>query len=282
MMQYSNVHIVPAFSVMTRVSSLFISALECLSTNQPLDPQHGLPGTPMEVFISDIPTVYGRAIRTDGCAETERLVFKWQLWRDTGSPPALTWELVNIQQPEADSLVLSEYILEPGLYRILLEVNVTGSVEQSSGTLFLSVSLPSIVAAVSGGVSLRQAVFGQAHVLDAEASSYDPAHDALARSPIGSGSLSYTWTCYKLDSEDLVPRYTAPFGRDTSYRLLPECTGIGALPGQGEITLDTARFSYEDLALVEVVVRSNIGSRNSTAVTVLKMDVWKRPLVSIK
>ena len=254
----------------------------CVSTPDLFQVEHRNPSTPMMVLISKVPTVSGRGVRTDECLGTQHHVYKWQLWRDIGSPPEHSWEAVSIPQPEANSLVLSKYILEPGLYRVWLEVSVTGSEEYVADTLHISASLPSIVADISGGGSLQEAVIGQAHVLDAEASSYDPARAELDQSTLGPSSLSYSWTCYKLDTEDLVARYTAPFSVDTSYRLLPECTETGALPEQGEFTLDTTSFHLGELALFEVFVRSNIGGRHASAVTVFKMVSGERPQVSLK
>ena len=255
----------------------------CVSTPDLFQVEHRIPSNPMGVLISHIPTMAGRAVRGEECLETEQLVYRWELWKDIGSPPSHSWEAVDIQQPEANSLVLSKYILEPGLHRVWLEVSVTGSVERVSDTIHISVNLPAIVAEISGCGSIKEAAIGQAHVLDAEASSYDPAHDALARSPIGPSILSYTWTCYKLDSEDLVPRYTARFNRDISYRSQPRCLGIEFDPMQGAITVMLVSADFDGyLALFEVFARSNIGDRNSTAVTVLKMISGDRPSVTIK
>ena len=266
----------------TEVSEYTVTVFRgCVSTADLFQVEHRVPSNPMDVLISAVPTVSGRAVRDD-CNETELHVYKWEMWRDTGSPPSYSWEPVNIQQPQGNSLVLSKYILEPGLYRVWLEVSVTNSVERVSDTIHISASLPSIVAEVSGGGSLQEAVIGKPHVLDAEASSYDPARAELDQSTLGPSSLSYSWTCYKLDTEDLVARYTAPFSVDTSYRALPTCVETGALPQQGLVTLDTALFSPEYLALFEVHVSSNIGGRHSTAVTALKMVAGGRPSLTIQ
>ncbi|GFR76000.1 polycystic kidney disease and receptor for egg jelly-related protein [Elysia marginata] len=254
----------------------------CVSTPNLFQVEHRDPSTPMEVLISAVPSVSGRAVRTEECAETENFMYQWKLWRNSGTPPVYTWDKVNIEQPYANSLVLSKYVLEPGLYKAWLELAVTGTTEVVFDEIHIEAFLPSIVAAIAGGGSLQQVIIGDSYFMDAASASYDPASAELDQSSLGPSSLIFNWDCYQLDSEDSVARYTVQFNGDNSYRSLPMCSGVGALPEKGQVTLDTSIFSHGDLALFEVFVLSNIGDRNATAVTVLKMVSGERPAVALK
>ena len=254
----------------------------CVSTPDLFQVEHRDPSTPMEVLISAVPTVSGRAVRTEECSDTEHFIYQWKLWRNSGTPPMYSWDVVDIQQPDSNSLVLSKYVLEPGLYRAWLQLSVTGTMEVVADTIHIEAFLPAVVAAVTGGGSLQQVVIGHDHALDAATSSYDPAAAELDQSSLGPSNLMYNWTCYQLTSEDLVARYTVQSSRDTSFRTFPKCSGLEKLPEQSEITLTTSVFSHGDLALFEVFVHSNIGERHSTAVTVLKMVSGERPAVALQ
>ncbi|KAH9519475.1 Actin- protein 10 [Bulinus truncatus] len=238
----------------------------CISTITFFDQSYRYIMTPLNVLLSALPKISGRAVRTPACSESDQFNMNWQMWKNTGSSDA--WTKVNIKQPNAIVMDFT-FIKTTGLYKIELNISVTGKMEKESDTMYLNVSLAPLVAKISKGV-FRQVKVGSILILDAVSESYDP-----PLSPGDESNLTFFWSCYKLSQKEEIVRYALPYyHNDTSYRQLPNCniSSFQSIQSKGLLNINTTEFKDKEMILFEVSVSKDSRSEIVTQSVMLLSD----------
>ncbi|KAH9502267.1 hypothetical protein Btru_073290 [Bulinus truncatus] len=232
----------------------------CISTIYFFEKVYTVIETPLRVWLSTLPKISGRAERTPACNESDWFNMTWQVWRNTGTLQNLTWYDLDIKQPNAIIMDFT-FIKTTGLYKIQLNISVTGKMEKESDTMYLDVSPAPLEAEISKGV-FRQVKIGSILKLDAVTESYDP-----PLSPGDESNLTFFWSCYKLSQKEEIVRYALPYyHNDTSYRQLPKCniSSFQSIQSKGLLSINTTPFIDKDLILFEVVVSKDSRSEKAT------------------
>lgn len=229
--------------------------------------------TPLTVLMSEMPTISGRVQWSALCKNSKQLLFEWKLSVNRELAPVYDWAPVSIIQPFAINLVLKLFIDKPGLYQMKLSVKTVEENETVSDLMYIQVIHPPIVTAILGG-SFRQHSVGKPLIVNAENVSYDP----MAVSPQQS-SLTYSWHCYMLTSEEDIPKIMESYKESPTYKHMPPCT-LPELMNQGRISISTSNFTDGELLLFEVTAQKN--KLESRAVQVVQMAKKQIPVINIE
>ncbi|KAK7003087.1 polycystic kidney disease protein 1-like 2, partial [Biomphalaria glabrata] len=246
----------------------FETFIPCISTLDFFDATYRNMLTPLEAWLTTLPTISGRAERTLDCNITDIFYMKWQVWKMENN--SFSSNIAIKKEEKKETIVKNfKYVIQSnGLYKIQLQISLDRKSENETDFMYLKVTYPPIAVEIKYG-AFRQAKLGENLTLDAQSETKE-----LAASKNSTKKFTYRWSCYLLSSKQEIPKYTHKFNTDISFENLTNCN-ISLNSNAGKITISTLNFSLDDVALFYVVAK--VEERNGSAVQVVEMTN-KKPI----